>query len=276
MKYCIRNSKNFKYIEDIDEVIFEYNKDKNLDLFKRLAEKPPHYRSIIKIPNFYQFEASDGFKNAIALKEKYSNFALAFDEFSICQDEHYKHFFQMLRENEISFFFSTLINNWEIFNGLIAFGVSDIYVVENLCFELDLLSPIAKKAGVSLRTYANVCQSAWKMEGADTLKTFFIRPEDVDTYENYLDVLEFFGDTPNVEEIMYKAYAKKKKWFGPLEEIIIGLDTHIDNRCIPSLFGVVRKKCGKKCQKNKRCNICSRLQDMSMTFEKQGYYIKND
>lgn len=267
MKYCVPYSKHFKYKDKIDECMFIYNEFHNTDIFHILAENPKPYRVIIHVTDFEFFKKWRMAEAAAELKQKGVDFALMFHEYNKDMDEMLASF----KEKEIQFFFETRVRDWDTFYGLINLGVSDIYIVENLGFELDLLGPVAHASSVSIRAFANVCQSSWKY--GDTLKTFFIRPEDIPAYDEYVDVVEFFGNT-NEQEVMYKVYALDGKWFGDLQEIIIGLDQKIDSRYVLPVFGAKRVRCGKRCMKGGMCRICDRVLEAAETFEKENVYIK--
>jgi len=57
----------------------------------------------------------------------------------------------------------------------------------------------------------------------DGFKQFFIRPEDVDIYGEYVDVIEFY-DSIEQQNVLYEVYFKDKEWNGKLREIIKGMD----------------------------------------------------
>lgn len=94
-------------------------------------------------------------------------------------------------------------------------------MAENLAFSIEILSKKAKDFNKSLRLFPNVCQSSW--EDTLSLKTFFIRPEDLYLYEDLIDTVEFFGVdyASNKSNVYYEAYCLNQKWFGKLNEIII-------------------------------------------------------
>lgn len=271
MKYCVPYSQHFKYSKEVDEIMFMYDEWHNQSIVHTLAEMAEEFkgqRVIIQVLDYDYFVKWKTALTLIDLKQKEINFAVAFQNYTEDMDET----LSQLKENNIPFFFMTRVSNWDTFNGLIKLGVSDIYIVEELGFELNKLGPLAHASSVSIRTFANVCQTQWKK--GDSLKSFFIRPEDVSIYEPYVDVLEFFGDT-NAQEVMYKVYAIDKQWFGNLKEIIIGLDIDLDSRFVLPAFGAARAKCGKKCLKGINCQICDRIMTASKTFEKKGIYFKN-
>ena len=57
----------------------------------------------------------------------------------------------------------------EDFLGYISLGVSDIYIGEDLGFELDKVSKIAKEHNIQIRTFPNIVQTQWKY--ASSLKS---------------------------------------------------------------------------------------------------------
>ena len=142
--------------------------------------------------------------------------------------------------------------------------MSDIYIVEDLCFELDKVSKIAHENQVQLRIYPNVAQSSWKY--TEDIKKFWVRPEDISLYEKYVDVCEFFGAEKKVVTLL-KIYKDDQKWFGKLNEIILGLKNDIDSRFIVPRFAEKRIKCGKECLKGGKCQMCERVVSLSKTLE---------
>lgn len=270
MKYCVPLFKNFKYIKEIDEIIIPFNE--NIEFFKTLIEKEkilPSHRVIIEVSDSQYFYDNGLLMVLVNLKKNYPNFnfTLMFDKYSNKLNELY----ETLKLKKIQFFFSTYVRDWDAFYGLISIGVSDIYIVESLAFELNLLGPIAHEKEVLIRVFANVCQASWIKD--NTLKSFFIRPEDISIYDSFIDVIEFYGDR-KVQEVMYKVYVKDGKWYGDLREIINGLEIELDSRHILPAFAEARIACGKKCLKGKSCRICDRILETSQTMKEHDLIIK--
>lgn len=271
MKYCVPYHKGFKYERDIDEIIVPFND--SLGFFKALIEKERlhHSRIILEIQdtkNFY-LDREDYYPmfSELQLNHAEIHFALLFDKYH----DSVKNLYEELKQRKIEFFFSTYVRDWDAFYGLASVGVSDMYIVETLAFELNLLGPVAREKGISLRVFANVCQASWVKN--NTLKSFFIRPEDVYLYEPFVDVIEFYGDQ-NIQELMYKVYAKDGKWYGNLKEIINGLEIDLDSRHILPIFATARIACGKKCLKGHPCRICDRIVETSKIMKENDIYVK--
>lgn len=263
MKYCIDYYKTSKIINEVDELTITYNKSDTtlLDFLDKYKEK----RINIYIEDLDDFNESNELKKISAIKDTNNyNIYLKIPYYN-------KEFINKVKEKEIKFFLETKINSWDGFVCLINLGVSDIYVVEELCFELDKCADLAHQNNIQLRTFPNVAQSKW--EELDDIKKFFIRPEDVKLYEDYIDVLEFFGTKDKIDAY-YKIYKDGKQWFGQLNEIIIGFNNEIDNRYIIPRFPENRIKCGKKCLKGGSCHICDRIEELSYTLQKSELIVK--
>lgn len=261
MKYCVDYYRHIDGLDKADEYTIKYSK-KNDILITFLQE---NQNKMVNLTIEEKLEDTD-YKTLRAIYNTFPNFKLRFEYYN--QDT-----IEDIVECGIPFFFGNRVDNWDEFLGLIDLGVTDIYIIEDMCFDLERVSAIAKKEDVQLRTYANVAQSTWK----DTpgIKKFWIRPEDVDLYGEYIDVLEFFG-TPQQASILLKVYNENKQWFGPLKEIIIGLNDDIDSRYIASEFGDKRRACRKNCIKGGKCRICDRVVALSQVLEKNNLIVKKD
>lgn len=261
MKYCVDYSKGLPIAKEIDELVITFNPgDKSLVDFIELHKEQ---RIIIFIENNL-FLTKENFELFKSLYELYKNIVIKFTHYQEDMIE------EILQYN-FPFFFGDRVNNWDTLIGLISLGVSDVYVVEELCFEIDKVAEVAHSEGVNIRVFPNVAQSAWK--DSDGITKFFIRPEDVYLYEPYVDVLEFFNSKKR-ENTLYKIYAIEKKWFGQLNELIIGLNDDIDSRYILPEFALHRIFCGKKCIKTGKCRICHKIKTLSHTLKDNNYIIK--
>lgn len=269
MKYCLKFNSRSKYIDEIDEIIFECDSQHHYkDILLFLAKHKEKYNNKKIILHLKQ--NSDIINVAELIKRfELGNITLLINDYYELKESEYA----FLKEGNIPFFFFTRVNNWETFLGLLNTGVSDMYITEDLGFQLDKIGPLAHAKSISLRTFANVCQTVWKE--SDGLRSFFIRPEDVDSYGEYIDVIEFFAESEDQYDTFYKIYAKDKKWFGDLREIIIGLKTPLYSPSLFKFFGASRATCNRKCFKGRPCAVCERSQEASETFFRNGVFIKS-
>jgi hypothetical protein len=170
-----------------------------------------------------------------------------------------------------SYMFTDLIGNWEVLQFVLTLRPTEVYITNILGFCLPGVSAVCAKAGARIRVYANVAQSAW--EDSPSIKKFFIRPEDIWYYKNYINGgFEFKTLDSASQQVIYKAY-KDEKWYGDLSEIIIGLDESLDSRRLPPSFGALRAECNKRCITGSSCSACRSMQSFSKILEKTNAQI---
>lgn len=255
MKYCLVLT-DIPAIEKADEILLEYNR-KNLKIIDYIKEHS-NQRIILNISNLdeaLQYKEIEKL-NAIYVENKLN--------FSIKLPNYNEKIKNLLPNLQVPFFFDWIITDWDELLGYIQLGVSDVYIGDNLGFELDKVAEIAHQNNVQIRVFPNVAQSSWKETPG--LKKFFIRPEDVTFYSDYVDVFEFWGTDLKKQEIFYKIYSKQE-WFGSLNEIIYELNEELDSRYIIPRFAEKRIRCKKECLKGGKCQICDRIKELSHTLE---------
>lgn len=259
MNYCIDYKSNFKYLKEIDELnIFFRKQDTSLPEFiNRYKDKRINISINDDIDN-------EGIKMLDAVVEQYSDVEIVL----AINNYRNKNLIEAIRDSGVEhrLFFKQFVDNWDILNGLAELNPTDMYIVNDLCFNIKDVGNYLHKKGIKVRTFPNVAQSKWG-GNKNTLRTFFIRPEDVILYEKYVDTFEFFGK-PNSIETYYKIYNIDKQWFGKLNEIILGLDSDIDSRYLLPSFAFYRLNCGKRCGKGYHCDMCDSFKLVADTLEK--------
>ena len=270
MKYCINYSNKSHIINKVDEILIRYDKNKILELFTQFIPAHLNQRVIIQLIEENNIDTIvNNLKKIISIYNENKDI-----KFDIQLPFYNQKFMEELKDTNLKYFFKVAANSWDKFTGLISQNVSDIYITDELAFELDKVAEIAHKNNIKVRIYPNVAQSRWD-KLSDILK-FFIRPEDIEIYEPYIDVCEFYGDKAQQIDTYYKIYQEDKKWFGDLQEIIIGLDSKIDSRYIIPRFAEKRIKCGKDCLKGGKCEMCKRILDLSEQLENAHLIVQID
>jgi hypothetical protein len=274
MKYCLFVSKDLvesEYLNKADELMIRYDKNdptlpEFLDLYK---EK----RIVINISFLNEPDKTQkAIKHLAAIRDKFDLHNIVLGLYK----EEYEYIKDTIKESGFPFFFFNIVNNWDTLRYYIYFGVTDLYIGEQLGFELKQVAEVAQKTGQKVRVYPNVFQtgSHWENFATDEVelyKGFFIRPEDVPAYEEYVDIMEFYGD-PKKQTTYFDIY-NQGYWFGPLNEIIIGYKGTLDNRQITPEIAGKRSRCGRRCFKGEKCNSCTvaihlanTLKDKSLIF----------
>jgi hypothetical protein len=265
MKYCVDYQREFKYLNEVDEITITYNrKDTTL---VRFLNAHKDQRVNIYIADEQDFLENDCIRIFDAISAENPNLDICFKLNPYTGPV--KEVFNAIVESKVKYkyFFNTHVTNWDTLWGYTRLKPSSIYITEDLGFELDKVSNHLHLFNIEVRCFPNVAQSCW----ADSapLYKFFIRPEDEPYYSKYVDVYEFYGPT-NRNSTYYEIYAKDKKWLGKLKEIIIDFDSDLDSRYLLPTFAERRVKCGKRCLRGAGCNICNATAQLSEQLEKDN------
>lgn len=187
-------------------------------------------------------------------------FYLKYKNFKITIDFTNESTIVLLKTYEIPFFFSNPVTTIDQLHGFMTYKPTDIYVCEELCFSLDKISKLLHKNNIKVRVYPNICQSSFPE--TPSLKTFFILPEDIDVYSQYVDIFELITDNKR-EEVIFKIY-NQREWIGYIHELIPTFKAIVDTKFLLPHFGGIRSKCRKRCMYDPdSCTICERFVDIS-------------
>lgn len=272
MKYCITwyGDNNSKMLEKAEEINIDLSKVKDLTDLPEFCEQHPNQRINLCIDDFEDGMNEGYFKIALDYQKDNpdKNIYVRLPWYNEAMNA------VLLDYPDSKHFFNMLVNTWDVFYGLAESGVSDIYITGDLGFELDKIQKIAHEREdgeyIQIRVFPNIAMSDWKY--LDDIKKFFIRPEDVGMYNEYIDVFEFWGDLEK-QDIYYSIYKKDKEWFGRLNEIIIGFDSLLNSKTTLPRFSKKRIKCGRQCLKGGSCHMCNSIEALSENLEKAGLFI---
>ena len=137
-------------------------------------------------------------------------------------------------------------------------GVCRVYLSAPLFFEMDKV----KQFGIPVCAVANVANADALFSRPDGVTGTWIRPEDVDAYEPYIEVLEFMGDRKQ-EQALFRVYTDRKCWQGELGLLIQDLNYPCTNRMIPPDLAEKRLNCGQRCKAMGACRLCYRMMDLA-------------
>ena len=258
--FCLNYYPNQKYLQDVDELKIKYrSSDKTL---KDFLDKFKDTSIVIEITdNFDQTDA----KLLAALEEEYGNFRLIIDFNN-------KEILQLVKDYQIPFFFSNFVTTMDELHGLLKYKPTDMYICEDLGFHLDKVSKILRDNFVKVRVFPNICQSSFPE--TPSLKTFFIRPEDIPVYALFVDVFELITDEDR-QQVIYRVY-KQNRWFGKIRELIPTFKNDLDTKYLLDSFGIIRVKCGKRCTfKPESCSICERYEEVAETLKDNDIIIRS-
>ena len=242
MNYSLSSRQTSDYLAKANEIRVEY---RDRDIIQDLVNKYPTARINLVLP--IDTEAK------INWKEIRTYASLARDNFivGVVNGE------QLLaaRDNMIDFYHRAYLHSFQELQDLRMAGASFVYLGAPLFFQLDKIKRYFPT--LKVRTVANVALPEGTMAFNNGVCGTWIRPEDVPTYEPYIDTIEFI-DELSAERALYRIYAEQGKWGTTINSIIKDIAHEASNRMIPPTLAEVRLSCSQKCMENGRCHLCER------------------
>ena len=263
MKYCANYHKDFRYLDKVDEIIIRYKDQTQKQLIDFLNTVRAEVRVIAKL--------EDNSLNIDKVAEIFANVKVIHPNFAVMLSGPDAAFSDRLREKNIPFFYFSLVDKWDVLMSYLTVGVSDVYIVNELGFDLKDVSKVCKEYNTQIRVFPNVAQLSSRVGNLNKLKSFFIRPDDIEYYEPYVDVCDFFGPLDR-QSVLYEIYTKEK-WLGNLSDLIIGLNVDIENTTLVPSFGIERLSCRKDCYKGK-CIICDKCLAVANNLKEANIAIR--
>ena len=273
MKFAVDFNLGNIYLPEVDQIIIRWHPSHNLLSF---LKEHANQRIIISIQDGKEFIDKHGLDmiQLISAAQNVNNWCLRLPNLFDNQKTLTNNQVAELKEKEVPFFFNTYCDKWELLYWLIELGVSDVYVTDQLAFDIVDVKKICEKASVNVRIIPNSAQSLYE---TNKLRTFFIRPEDLDDYDPYVDICEFYNinkDNPKSQEILYKIYKYDKRWAGDLGEIIYGLQgIELNSQFLHPSWVRRRIKCGKKCLRGDGCNMCEIMYGLMQSLRDAGVAV---
>jgi hypothetical protein len=258
MYFAILYYKDCRVLPYADEIIIQY-KEKTVNLIDFVQKYNESQRIVIDITQLKDIEENlDIFKAAWKV---HPQFAVL-----LSREQNYVD----IAEMGIPFFFIEGASCMDDLLGIVHLGVSDVYIVNELGFDLERVSSYCHSLNIKVRVYPNVAQSSTKFN-INNLTKFFIRPDAMKLYSKFIDVIEFFGPLDK-QPVLFDIYTDER-WLGNLSEIIIGLKEPIDNQTLVPYFDAVRTNCRKICAIEK-CNTCNAARDFGKALETKDVGIR--
>jgi hypothetical protein len=264
MKYCIPYYKDFRYKDVIDEVIYDYN----AGIVDMITKENWAEGQTIIINVAPTQEEKDALIPTIKMCKRVHNNCIV--RITAAHDE----IREELNSAEIPYFYANCANTADEVYGLIKKGASEVYITESLGFNIIKVGEYCKSKNVKVRVIPNIAQYkvGFKEVIPDSSK-FFIRPEDTELYEPYVDVFELGGAEDRLS-VTYEIY-RNKQWMGDLSKLIVGFTEPFQNGGLVPHFGSERLKCGQRCMQEK-CNLCQQMKELSQKFKDNELIITRE
>ncbi len=238
MDFCLSNRLSPRYLTQATEIKVKY---RDRAVIPDLIQKYPN-KTIILSPH----EPGDANYDWNELR-RYS---------LMCQSNFIMNLNHMLfvneaKENNIKFMLNTEATSYWELRGLEELGAEYAYVGIPLFFDLKhSLDMDIKLRAIPTVAYNHILPHSSGVYGQ------WIRPEDVDKYEGYIQILEFEPCNIQREQTLFNVYAIDKSWNTRLDILVEDLGSNAVNRLIPSEITEARLNCRQVCQSGGNCHMC--------------------
>lgn len=257
MKYCLSSRQSARVLEKADEIFVQARDYRQVsDLFILYPEKT----IILEIEN--EKIEDDEFMNII---EEYAKIS---ELFCCCIYNLTKG--NWFKARNIKYYYGYPINNFYDLQALVELEVEYIKITAPLTFSMNQL----KTYDMKFRMVPNVAYDAY-IPRKDGVCGQWVRPEDIEWYEESVYVFEFEDAELDKEKTLYRIYAEQGEWLGNLNLLLTNLNVNADNRILPLEIGEIRANCEQKCMKNYNCHFCRTAFYFEETMRKNKKYLEN-
>lgn len=183
-----------------------------------------------------------------------------------------------LKEAGIPFFFdATLpVSTYCQLDEMINLGVSDVYIADDLTYNLQEVSDYCHTHNVNMRLVLNRIPLTTFDKGK-SVKSPIYRPQDTDVLSHYFDVFEFDCGDPydwNKFDVYVKAYCLNCQWHGNLAELNqdIMLEGGFPNDSLIPNYTDYKMNCERVCNVNinNHCRKCEQFFEIGKEFKDKG------
>jgi len=166
--------------------------------------------------------------------------------------------YKILKDLNIKFFFdySYPIFNYRMLEDISKLGVTDIYIADDLCYDLANVRKACDKLGISLRWILDIIPSEARDKSSDPRAPWVI-PENIEELSKYVDTFEFLENNSEARlDTLYKIWFKKKQWRENLKALYPELDIDVWNQSLSPELVKYKLNCKYKCSYGSRCKKC--------------------
>lgn len=242
MKVCLSSRNTIEYLKKAQEIKVRYA---DREVIPDLVEDYPKATIILSLSS--EFALDETAWNDIKMYNE-----LAQNKFICCAEN----LLQMncCKENNIKFYYGYPINSFYELRSLKNLGVS--YV--RLAPPLTHLLPEVAKFGIPVRAIPNVCYQGY-LPHENGIHGQWIRPEEINMYDLFIDVIEFEDCNTTKEQALYRIYMEEQEWPGELNALYTNFNYPGVNRMIDPNLVRTRVKCGQRCEQNGSCHLCDTI-----------------
>ena len=244
MKCCLNSHQTNDYLSKADEIKITYaDRHKLIDY----VEKYPDKTMILDMKNYNGIIEWDDIKRYNIMCR--NNFIIALNSLT---------YLDFCKKENIRFYWNFPVNTFYDLQALSKLGAEYALIDAPLTHQMDKLAAI----DIKIRVIPNVAFYAF-IPREDGVCGSWIRPEDLELYESYVETIEFEDCDLKKEQALFRIYMEQKKWPGDLEMLISNLKYPGVNRMIPRELTEKRMVCGQRCQSGSSCRLCYRYLELA-------------
>lgn len=187
-----------------------------------------------------------------------------------------------LKEENIKFFFdvSMPVTSYCELDMFINMGVTDVYIADDLTYDLKNVHEYCAGNGVQTRLIINRIPLTILDKGT-SVKSPMYRPQDTDILKEYYDIFEFDCGDPwdwHKFNVLFKTYFITKDWYGNLAEINpdIQLKGGFPNPSIIPDYTDYKMNCERVCSRRikNRCRKCEQFFDIGKILVERNIVLR--
>lgn len=252
MNYCINGRQPKSILEKADEIKMRFS---DQDKIIEYIDEFPNKTFILNVP---KEETELNWQLYKTYVEK-ANFILCLENLHLAQE---------CRNRNLQFYWAFPCFTWYELRSLLALKPYYVILGAPLSFDLEKVSKILDTT--KIRLCPNLAYDAYipKQNG---IYGAWIRPEDIQFYEEYVNSIEFEYQDFKQEAALLKVYKEDKQWPGNLNLLITNLNYNIDNRVIDKDLGKKRMNCGQRCMENGTCHLCESCFTLGTAIRKRHF-----
>ena len=243
MKVCLSSRQSATYLSKANEIKVRFRDRK---IIPDLADEYPDATIILQ----------QGMDDVLDKNECEKYRVLTRDKFIVCLSD--LGYADLCKEMKIPFYWGFPVQTYYQLSALKDLGVCYVRLDAPLFFDLDNV----KDMGVPIRAVPNVAYNDG-LKRSNGVNGLWIRPEDLEIYENYIDAIEFERCNQIQEQGLYRIYFEQREWKTELGVLIADLDYKGNNRFIAPGSTKPRINCRQRCAAGGACRICYRILDLA-------------
>ena len=192
----------------------------------------------------------------LEFQNKYPNIRLDFYDF-----DDLKAFSQLTENHNYSYHYG--VSDYNLLNTLLELQVNHVTIEEPFTFNIINIAPYIKnkREGCMIHMRPYVGKPGWMLPHESILHHFWVLPQHIDLYEDYIDYIDLFAEQENRETQLIKIYCQEKEYDHELFPLVLNAapeDSKMRGGFVTDDMAQRRINCKQICMSTlpQRCHMC--------------------